>query len=71
MLFHTIDEEMIGGSHSEDTPRYKIGFFCYFVMFSVQIVMLVGTYIAAWIIYIRLTLFLKPEKPTRRVGPEG
>jgi len=68
VIFHKFDEEFT--RHSEDTLRYKMGNFLYFVFFFAQSFILVATYIAAWFIYIRLALFLKPEK-SNPSSPQG
>ena len=39
-----------------------IGSVCYFVLFSVQVVILFATWVSAIVIYVKLALFLKPEK---------
>lgn len=41
-----------------------MGYVLYMVFFFVQVFLLVGTYIGAWFIYIRLALFLKPASDT-------
>ena len=59
VIFHMFDTE-----DSDQTLRYKMGYVLYMVFFFVQVFLLVGTYIGAWFIYIRLALFLKPGSDT-------
>ena len=66
VIFHMLDSE-----GSEDTLRYKMGQISYFTFFFLQTVALIGTYTFAWIIYIRLAIFLKPRKRSiNEIGEE-
>ena len=56
-MFHKYDSE-----DSEYTTRYKVGWVFYMIFFFAQVIMLIGTYIFAWTVYLRLIIFLKPKK---------
>ena len=56
-IFHKYDSE-----DSESTTRYKVGWVFYMIFFFAQVIMLIGTYIFAWTVYLRLIIFLKPKK---------
>ena len=57
VIFHMFDSE-----DSDETLRYKLGYVFYMIFFFLQSAMLIGTYIGAWVIYMRLALFLKPNQ---------
>ena len=44
----------------EEESYYKLGSATYFIFFFVQSIALFGTYIFAWVVYIKLAIFLKP-----------
>ena len=57
VIFHMFDT----AEDVEDTARFKLGQITYFTFFFLQtFALLIGTYIFAWVIYIRLAVFLKP-----------
>ena len=55
-VFHKFDV-----SDSEEKLRYKLGFIMYMVNFYVQCFILLATTIYAFVLYIRLYIFLKPK----------
>ena len=55
VFFHAFDTE-----ESDETLRYKLGYIFYMIFFFVQASMLVGSYVFAWYVYLRLIMFLKP-----------
>ena len=55
-MFHRFDVE-----NSEETLRYTLGTIFYMVDFYVQCIILLATFVYAFVIYIRLALFLKPR----------
>ena len=57
VLYHVFDSK-----GSESTIRYKLGQIFYMIFFFMQSLMLVCTLIWAYYLYVRLTLFLKPEE---------
>ena len=62
VFFHMFDTE-----DSDETLRYKLGWAFYMIFFFTQALLLIGTYVFAWYVYLRLAFFLKPAKST--AGP--
>ena len=58
VLFHLFDSK-----GSEKTLRYAIGYVLYMIFFFLQSAILLATFVSAFVIYYRLTSFLKPESP--------
>jgi hypothetical protein len=65
-MFHKLDSE-----DSEDTLRYKMGYVLYMMFFFLQSLMLLATYVLAWVLYIRLATFLKPNASSDEEGAEN
>ena len=63
-IFHALDSK-----DSDETLRYKIGYFLYMAFFFLQSLMLFATFVFAWVIYIRLAMFLKPDS-RRDIGDD-
>ena len=64
VVFHRYDSE-----DSEATPRYKLGYFFYMLNFFIQTLLLLSTFVYAFILYFKLAFFLKPK--SRRYDENG
>jgi len=67
VVYHKFDSE-----DSHETIRYALGWYLYMIFFFAQSAILIATSIAAWVICIRLILFLRPVNDSHVVyGLEG
>lgn len=66
VIFHKFDSDT-----SDTTLRYEMGYVLYMTFFFTQAVMLFGSYAFAWFVYIKLAMFLRPERrPVNDLGQE-
>lgn len=56
VVFHHFDVD-----GSEKTLRYKLGSIFYMINFFIQTLLLLATFVYAFVLYIKLALFLKPK----------
>ena len=49
---------------TKESVRYELGMFFYLLFFFILVIMLILTTIFAYVLYIRLILFLKPKDET-------